>query len=86
MTVANMIIVEVKQYNDQKRADRLLQNEFVIYQGRIGIVRAVEFSDDAKRVMVTMDITHKAAQLITDTVSTDVPRDAIFTTVQMVSK
>jgi hypothetical protein len=89
--IANMIIVGLSAFNEEKRADRLLENEFVIYQGRIGIVKSVEPVNNALPeggdVTVRIDVTFKSGKdspvATTDTMKITVPRKAIFNTVQV---
>lgn len=82
----SVIVVEITSYNEEKRADRLLNDEMVVYMGRIGRVRAAEFSDDGADVMVTFDVTHKSGTkspvVHIDTVTLTVSRTTIFNTVQ----
>jgi hypothetical protein len=67
MTVANMIIVELKPLNETKRADRLLTNEMVVVNGTVGILKDAKFSDDAKQVTLQIAVATKLEGKIGET-------------------
>lgn len=88
-----MIIVQLGAFNEEKRADRLHENEMVIYQGRIGHIKSVEFVDGVMgpegNVTVVIAVTHKSGSTSpiahTDEIKTTVPRTAIFNVVGIVN-
>lgn len=93
MTVANMLIVSLSFFNEQKRADRLQHNEVIVMDDAVGILESADFVDtglDHPALKLRVKFVHKAngKSPIAQEVTTErlVLRDQEFTVLGVLAK